>query len=396
MQASVFISHSSLDKVFVYRLATEFHAIGVRTWIDDKQIKVGQRISRRIMDGVFSCDYFLIVLSRNSEKSNWVKHELESAYFEAVSKRKDVILPILLDNVPVPNELKNVKYADFRNGFEKGFKELVKIFELDEDYLEFLSREEREKEIKKLLNTTNKFGGVPEQVMLLVPDETYLYIFEDILNNEESNERTLYNATESLNWLANYSYDHRVIRSHSSIAPLINLFERTVNHKLRKDIIDALSSIGSKLCWDFITSKLESSNNSLRARILIGLSSMSSQEDYSNWDSKIIKFLHECTSFKEADCLYFDIESEENDYRFWVFRCLGLAKKKSSVKFIEKYLENKYEPLATQAEAAAAHWCITKSEKYISVLKKARRNRIGCSASVTLDEIKNKKSKLKK
>jgi len=58
--ASVFVSHSSLDKPFVRRVERALRQNGVNVWLDERQIKVGHKISSRIQDGIDNSDYFLM------------------------------------------------------------------------------------------------------------------------------------------------------------------------------------------------------------------------------------------------------------------------------------------------------------------------------------------------
>lgn len=392
--SSVFISYSRVDKEFVDKLASQLRSQGISVWIDDRQIKVGQKIPRRIKEGIFNSDYFLIVISRGAVKSNWVKEELDSAYFEAVVNKPDSILPVLLDDMPMPKELQSLKYADFRQNFEQGFQELMRVFEIDEDYIEFLPRSEREKRIRQLLNTVDKWGEMPSEIVALVEDESYLPLFEDNLRHTQR-KQIVYNSVDAIKALADYEYDHKIIRDHSSILPLIALYKATDDSKLRQKIVSALAQIGSKLCYDFLVTILRDANATLKAEILVGLWDMSSSGYFADWNPALRGTLHSYTSWPVEKCLYYDYESEESDFRFWVFRCLAEAQSKKSLPHIERFLESETWPLATLAEAAAAHWHITGATKYIKILRKAKRLKISCSAHVTLDEIKTKQAKNK-
>jgi hypothetical protein len=384
---SIFISHSWADKEFVKHLASELRAQGLSVWIDHTHIKVGQRISRRIMEGIAESDYFLIVISKTSVESNWVKEEIDSAYFEAVSNRDDTILPVLLDSTPLPKELANLKYADFRDRFEDGFKELMRVFDVEEDYIDFLSRAEREKIIIKLLPTTDKWGEMPSQIAAVVEDDSYLHLFEENLNTSK-NKQVVYNSVDAIAYLAEYAYDFRVIRNHSSISPLIDLYMNSDDLRLKLKIVEALTSIGSKLCYDFVVGILKDERNEIKAAILTGLWRMSSGNDYSNWSPSLLKTLQKFTTFPIEKCLYFDEDGAEKDFRFWVFRCLSVTTSVSSLPFIENFLESETWTLETLAEAAAAHWHITKTNKYVHILKRVNKQMsYGSSAKVTLEKI---------
>jgi len=390
---SIFISYSRNDKEFVERLTSRLHSQGLSIWIDEKQIKVGQKILHRIKKGILESDYFLIVVSRASVKSNWVSEELDSALYEAISNKPDTILPVLLDDVSIPKELQNLKYADFRNGFEQGFQELMRVFQIDEDYLKLLPRSERKKLIQTLLNTTDKWGEMPDKIVTLVEDESYLSIFEENLELNQK-KQIVYNSVDAIKLLADYSYDHRIIKSHSSISPLILLYKESKDTKLKGKVIDALAAIGSKSCYDFFVTILnEEKNLMLKAAIFTGLWIMSSSGDFSDWSPTLLRILHDYTNWPVEKCLYFDYEKEESDFRFWVFRCIAEAKNRLSLPYVERFLESHNWPLSTLAEAAAAHWHITKTTKYIDILRNSESQGVMSSAFITLEKINKEQTK---
>jgi hypothetical protein len=389
---SVFISHSSLDKPFVRRLERELRQNGVSVWLAERQIKVGHKISSRIQDGIDGSDYFLIAVSRNAVQSAWVNEELDSAHFKAVQDRRDSILPILVDDVQIPPRLRGYKYADFRTSFRKGIKELLEVFEIDKDYAATLSDVRRHELIDQLLKTTDQWGELPAGVTALIKDASDLGLFEENLNMNVD-KRVLFNSVDAIGRLADYEYDGRVIRSYSSIKPLVDLYAASTDEVLHEKIVRALGPIGSRLCYDRLVQWLIEAPSRVKAAILTELSRWD-RSDAGNaipWNDGLVTLLHEYTTWQDQDCLYLDFEQEENDFRFWVFRCLGEARRRSSVPYIERFLTTKDWPLAVLAEAAAAHWHITRSSKYVPVLRKAKRLHVACCADVTLDEIKKLK-----
>ena len=121
-----FLSHSSKDKAFVRRLAADLVANGVRVWIDEQRILVGDSIPEKIAQGLAESDFFLIVLSRNSVESPWVKKELSSALVHEIERRKVAVLPIKLDDAKMPDSVADKLYADFTGSYEEGLKALLR------------------------------------------------------------------------------------------------------------------------------------------------------------------------------------------------------------------------------------------------------------------------------
>jgi hypothetical protein len=121
----VFLSHSSRDKPFIRKLATDLTANGVTVWLDEQNIHVGDSIPERIAQGLAESDFFLIALSASSVESEWVKRELNNALVSEIARRKVTILPVRLDDAPVPDIIQDKKYANFANGYKEGLAELL-------------------------------------------------------------------------------------------------------------------------------------------------------------------------------------------------------------------------------------------------------------------------------
>ncbi len=120
-----FISHSSKDKEFVRKLASDLVANGVKVWLDEQRILVGDSIPEKVAQGLAESDFFLIILSENSVDSAWVKKELSGALVHEIERRKVTVLPIRLDGAKVPDSILDKKYADFTGSYSVGLKDLL-------------------------------------------------------------------------------------------------------------------------------------------------------------------------------------------------------------------------------------------------------------------------------
>lgn len=122
----VFISYSHHDKEFVNRLDYDLGESGISVWIDEKKIKVGDSISKKIEHGISICDFFLMVISKHSVNSKWVEREYRAALNIQVSSGIPKIIPLLIQDVKLPLLLDDIKYADFSKSYNCGFLELLK------------------------------------------------------------------------------------------------------------------------------------------------------------------------------------------------------------------------------------------------------------------------------
>jgi hypothetical protein len=127
MTVSVFLSHNHKDKAFVRKLAVDLDAHGVKYWLDEAEMKIGDSLIQKIREGIDSVDYFAVILSPNSVEAPWVVNELDVAMNHQISGRSIRVLPIMLKECDPPGFLVGKLYANFQNGnlYEQSFKALI-------------------------------------------------------------------------------------------------------------------------------------------------------------------------------------------------------------------------------------------------------------------------------
>lgn len=125
----VFISHSSKDKDrFVLDFAIKLRNQGIDAWLDYWEMSIGDSLVEKIFhEGIKDCDFFIIILSKNSIKSNWVREELEIGVVKKIEKQTK-IMPIIIDeNVVIPKVLSATvwqKITDL-NSYDKELTEII-------------------------------------------------------------------------------------------------------------------------------------------------------------------------------------------------------------------------------------------------------------------------------
>jgi hypothetical protein len=107
----VFISHSHKDKErFVRPFAERLFSNGVHAWVDEWEMNAGDSIVQRLLEeGIKNAQAVIVILSESSINSNWVRTELDAAFIRRVENSSKII-PIVLDNVPVPETLRSILY----------------------------------------------------------------------------------------------------------------------------------------------------------------------------------------------------------------------------------------------------------------------------------------------
>jgi hypothetical protein len=90
-----FISYAHEDKTAVMSLYESLKEKRVKLWLDQVELSPGARFQEEIEHALHACDAILVVLSKNSSRSNWVP--FEGAFFYAQGATK-LIVPIVLDD----------------------------------------------------------------------------------------------------------------------------------------------------------------------------------------------------------------------------------------------------------------------------------------------------------
>lgn len=120
-EGNIFISYSHKDKKFVEKLVQSLKVKRFNIFYDDEVINIGDNIKETIIDNIKKCDLIIIVLSEN-EKNDFLNYELKLA----LENNKKIIPIIIEDKVNIPDELKQIKYADFSKEYENNLRQLTK------------------------------------------------------------------------------------------------------------------------------------------------------------------------------------------------------------------------------------------------------------------------------
>ncbi len=92
-----FISYSSSNQDFVKKLYKDLRKAGVLCWYAPESLKTGEKFPARITEAVQSREKVLVILSKYSLKSNWVRKEIELARHKEGGGKREVLFPIRLD-----------------------------------------------------------------------------------------------------------------------------------------------------------------------------------------------------------------------------------------------------------------------------------------------------------
>jgi hypothetical protein len=124
----VFLSHASEDKPFIDHLETAISDAGFDTWLDSHQLVAGDDLPGAISQALADAGAFVVVISRASLASDWLPYELRLATQRMIHGKLRVI-PIRLEKVEMPPEVRSLLYADFTDDFDTGVPFVLKALE---------------------------------------------------------------------------------------------------------------------------------------------------------------------------------------------------------------------------------------------------------------------------
>ncbi len=118
---NIFISYSRKDIDFARKLAEDLEKAGYDVWWDITDLRGGDDWVRSLPAAIESSQFFIIVLTPNSIKSEWVQKE----YTQALNLRKKIV-PLMFEFCNVPFALNTINYVNFLGGeYAVNFKNLL-------------------------------------------------------------------------------------------------------------------------------------------------------------------------------------------------------------------------------------------------------------------------------
>ncbi|HEV2196347.1 MAG TPA: toll/interleukin-1 receptor domain-containing protein [Candidatus Acidoferrum sp.] len=128
----LFLSHSSKDRDFVVRLARVLKQHGVRYWYSAAHISGAKQWHDEIGRALGRCDWFLVVLTPSSVRSQWVKRELLFALND--DRYNEKIIPVLRKPCKYAGlswTLPEFQFVDFTGSFDVGCRQLLRIWKIE-------------------------------------------------------------------------------------------------------------------------------------------------------------------------------------------------------------------------------------------------------------------------
>lgn len=124
----VFLSHSSADKPLARRLARDLRARHVDVWLDEWELRVGEKFEQRIEQGLDEVDFVIVLLTKASVASEWVNREWRRKVQHEAQTNRVAVIPVRGEICEIPDFLAQRSHADISGGsYPMGFRRLLRI-----------------------------------------------------------------------------------------------------------------------------------------------------------------------------------------------------------------------------------------------------------------------------
>jgi hypothetical protein len=137
----IFLSRNSRDKEFVRKLAAQLRLVGGDVWLDEWEIKPGDRIPSEVSTALAVVDTIVVVWSGNAANSRWVDAELASALARELSDGSLRIIPVRLDHTPMPTLLQPISWIEAENEDAVGVARKIMDLNSSEQYIKAVQAE---------------------------------------------------------------------------------------------------------------------------------------------------------------------------------------------------------------------------------------------------------------
>ena len=111
-----FLSHNRADKGIARSLGAQLQLAGASVWFDEWELRAGDSIPGKVNEALARVDCVILLWSDSASSSNWVRAELEAGIQRGLDEDSLRIIPVMLDDTPVPALLRPLRRVDLRHG----------------------------------------------------------------------------------------------------------------------------------------------------------------------------------------------------------------------------------------------------------------------------------------
>lgn len=124
MNNKVFLSYARKDLKIAKLIMSKLISEDIKIWLDVNELKPGESIFQEISEKISASDYIVILISSESIKSLSQKAEIK-LIFKNLKSRNITVIPVLIDDCQIPEELKSLTFIDISKDMNQGINQLV-------------------------------------------------------------------------------------------------------------------------------------------------------------------------------------------------------------------------------------------------------------------------------
>lgn len=155
LSADIYIAFSKSDFDFANRIQLELRIHGKITWFEHMYIAKDSNYNNELFKGIEEAPFFLFIISPEAVKNQQTLLELS----QAVSLNKKII-PIVYKQITrneLPPALRDAEHIGFTTDFHTSFSDMMRVIDLDRDYLTQLQRWQKKAKEWESSNKSNDF-----------------------------------------------------------------------------------------------------------------------------------------------------------------------------------------------------------------------------------------------
>lgn len=103
-QFDVFLCHNSDDKPQVRQIAEQLESMGIRVWLDERELRPGVRWEGILQDTIVQTEAAAVFVGSNG-LGPWQEQEIESFLIAFAKTHRKPIIPVLLSTASIAPEL---------------------------------------------------------------------------------------------------------------------------------------------------------------------------------------------------------------------------------------------------------------------------------------------------
>lgn len=150
-QFDAYLSHPHSARDFALRLKEALQGRGLRIWMADEQVRLGDSIPERLAEGLANSRTVVAVITADTEKSTWARREIEAAIERHASTGRGRVILVVAEPVELPSDLARYRYLDMSrrrpDEFDAAVEQLVEVIKSEPADM---GERDRESEVARL------------------------------------------------------------------------------------------------------------------------------------------------------------------------------------------------------------------------------------------------------